>query len=116
MRRSIFTLSLVMPAGNDVDRYLAALYDPQSPDYRRFLDAQAFGARFGLPLADIDAVVAWLDANHVQTVFRPAQRTSLDVSARAGDVNRLFSVTLEDFVTNDGVRFHRPAGQPRLAG
>jgi subtilase family serine protease len=109
-----FTLPLVMPGGADVDRFLAALYDPQSPDYRRFLDAQAFGARFGLPLADIDAVVAWLDANHVETVFRAAQRTSLGVRARAGDVNRLFAVTLEDFVTTDGVRFHRPAGQPRL--
>ena len=109
-----FTLSLVMPAGNDVDNYLAALYDPQSPDYRHFLNAQAFGARFGLPLADIDSVVSWLNANHVQTTFRPAQRTSLEVSARAGDVNRLFSVTLEDFMTKDGVRFHRPTGQPTL--
>src|SRR5512133_921620 len=40
-----FTVSLVMPAGNDVDTYLAALYDPQSPDYRHFLNAQAFGER-----------------------------------------------------------------------
>ena len=109
-----FTLSLVLPGAADVDRFLAGLYDPRSPDYRRFLDAAAFGDRFGLRMADIDAVVGWLDANHVQTVFRPAQRTSLGVRARAGDVNRLFEVRLEDFVTKEGVPFHRPAGQPRL--
>src|SRR6188508_1386086 len=64
-----FTLSLVLPAGNDVNNYLAALYDPQSPEYRHFLNAQAFGARFGLPLAEIDSVVNWLTANQVQTTF-----------------------------------------------
>jgi subtilase family serine protease len=109
-----FTLALVVPGSADATRFLADLYDPQSADYRRFLNAEAFGARFGLPLADIDAVVSWLGANGVQTLFRPAQRTSLEVRARAGDVNRLFGLTLEDFATGAGRRFHRPTNQPTL--
>jgi kumamolisin len=109
-----FTLSLVVPGSADATRYLTGLYDPQSANYRQFLSADAFGARFGQPLADIDAMVSWLGSNGVQTLFRPVQRTSLEVRARAGDVDRLFAVTLEDFTTADGVRFHRPTNQPTL--
>jgi hypothetical protein len=66
-----FTLSLVMPGQAEMSAFLSGLYDPASPDYRHFLNAEAFGARFGLPLADIESVVAWLDQNGLAVLSGP---------------------------------------------
>jgi subtilase family serine protease len=109
-----FTLSLVLPGEHEMRAFLNGLYDMRSPDYRQFLDAASFGARFGLPLADVDNVLAWLTNSGFEVVMRPPQRTSLTVRGRVADVNRLFRITLVDWRTPDGVRYHRPQGEPQL--
>jgi subtilase family serine protease len=109
-----YTVSLVLPGESELAAFLAGLNDPASADYRHYIDAGSFGARFGLPAAEIDAVVAWLEANRMEVVFRPPQRTSLTVRGRAADVERLFAVTLTDWQTAEGQRYHRPNGVPQL--
>jgi subtilase family serine protease len=109
-----FSVSLVLPGERELKSFLKGLYDPNSPDYRHFLDAAGFGERFGLPLADVDAVVSWLESNRLQVLSRAPQRTSLTARGPAGDINRLFGVTLTDWQTAKGERFHRPAGEPTL--
>lgn len=109
-----FSVSLVLPGERELKSFLAGLYDPASPDYRHFLDAAGFGERFGLPIADVDAVVDWLETNGLEVMSRAPQRTSLTARGRVADINRLFGVTLSDWQTAKGQRFHRPAGEPSL--
>lgn len=110
----MFTVSLVLPREQEMRSFLVDLYDPRSSDYRKFLKASGFGARFGLPIADIEGVVSWLNSKGFEVVTRPPQRTSLSARGRAGDVNRAFGVTLVDWQTAKGQRYHRPVGEPRL--
>lgn len=109
-----FSLSLVLPGEREMRVFLEDLYDPQSPNYRHFLKAPAIGERFGLPLSEIESVVSWLAGNGLEVVLRPPQRTSLTVRGRAADVNRAFGVTLVDWQTAQGVRYHRPQAEARV--
>jgi subtilase family serine protease len=111
---TVFTVSLALPGEQQMRAFLEAVYDPRSPEYRQFLDAKSFGARFGLSLDEIDGVVSWLGENGIEVVMRPAQRTSITVRGRVADVNRLFGVTLVDWRTAKGYRYHRPSGEPMV--
>ena len=53
-----FELALQLPGARALDAYLAALYDPSSSSYRRFLTAAQFGEQFGLPLSRIANIPA----------------------------------------------------------
>lgn len=91
-----FSLVLRVPDQAGLDAYLAGLYDPKSPDYHRFLTAPEFGARFGLSGDRVDRVEQWARDAGLEVVQTYLQRTAIRVRAAAGDVNRLFAVTLMD--------------------
>ena len=55
-------VSLRTRDADGLSRLLAAQRDPASPSYHAWLDPQTFGARFGLPEADYDAILSWFAA------------------------------------------------------
>ena len=108
-----FMVSLNLRDEQGLDSFLAGLNDPASDDYQSFLSASEFGHRFGLPQDAVDRVVAWLRSTGLQASAMP-QRTSVAVSGAAVAVNQLFGITLEDWSTVDGKRFHEPNGAPQI--
>ncbi|HLY13254.1 MAG TPA: protease pro-enzyme activation domain-containing protein, partial [Candidatus Limnocylindrales bacterium] len=56
----VFDADLLLPGAGGIASAAAAISDPAGPAYRRYLSAADFGARFGLPLADIAHVASWL--------------------------------------------------------
>src|SRR5215472_17082719 len=44
----------------DLERFLAQLGNPSSPNYRRYLTPKQFGQRFGMSSNDLNKVIAWL--------------------------------------------------------
>ena len=109
-----FTVVLELPGRTAMQRFLAALDDPASPDFHRYIDATEFGRRYGLPEATIDRVSAWLAGGGLEITSRHPQRTGLGARGRAAQVNALLDVRLVDHVTADGVRFHAPVGRPAI--
>jgi kumamolisin len=107
------TVSLRLQDQAALATYLAGLSDPSSANYRQYLSAAEFGARFGLPLAEIDRVVAWLSDGGL-AVTRLPQRTSLLASGTAGQVERLLGIALLDRQTAAGRRYHVPVGTPQV--
>ena len=107
-----FSLVLRLPGADDLDRYLAALHDPAAPQYRRFLDAAAFGERFGLRDGDLRRVRQWLSrAGLVETVAHP-QRTAIEVRGTIGRVSEIFGVTFVDRLDPlSGQVYHSPVGE-----
>lgn len=91
-----FSLVLRVADQGGLDAYLAGLYNPNSPDYHRFLTAPQFGERFGLSRERIERVERWVRDAGLEVVQTYLQRTAIRVRAPAGDVNRLFAVTLID--------------------
>ncbi len=106
-----FTVSLNLRDGGGLADFLERLNDPRSPDFQQFLSAAEFGERFGLGSAAVDRVVAWLESTGLSAYPMP-QRTSIAVSGAAGGVNRLLGVTLVDWKTSAGDRYHQAGTDP----
>src|SRR5215467_12968917 len=49
-----------------LERYIGELESQGSPNFHRWLTAQEFGAKFGVPSSDLEAVTAWLRAEGFQ--------------------------------------------------
>lgn len=95
------------------DAYLNALQDPASPDYQRWLDSEAIGARFGADDRDLAAVSAWLRAQGMQVDSVSPTRRTVRFSARAADVERVFATRLDLYGTGVTKRM-APASSPVL--
>ena len=108
-----FSVSLRLPGEAQMNAYLAGLTTPGSPSFRQYLSPDEFGARFGLADPDVQRVVHWLGDAGLAAQTTP-QRTSIQVSGTAGQVNTLLGITLNDRQSSSGVRYHVPAGQPQV--
>ncbi|MBV8982283.1 MAG: S8/S53 family peptidase, partial [Acidimicrobiia bacterium] len=110
-----FDVTLKAPDQTRLVAFLTSVQDPRSPDYRRFLDAPTFGARFGPSDADLAPVDTWLHNGGISVVDRYPQRTALAVTGRSVDVERLLHVRMQDFWSaRDNRRYHAPQGTPEV--
>lgn len=73
---------------------LAAISDPDSPEYGRFLTDAEFDAKYGPSDSDVAAVRAHLEANGLQVTHLPANRTFIAATGSAAQVSRAFSTRL----------------------
>ena len=106
-----FSLVLRLPRQDRLRRFLHELDDPASPGYHRFIDARAFGQRFGASGAVLDSATAQLARDAIQVTARYPQRTALDVRTTAGTLDKVFGVQLMNYRSTDGRRFHAPIGR-----
>jgi subtilase family serine protease len=107
-----FSAVLQMAHEDALQRFLDGVNDPASPSYRHFLDAAAFGRRFGLPLADIARARRELEDGGLRVTASYPQRTSLDLRGSVAALGDVFGVRMGEFVTKDGRRFHAPLSDP----
>ncbi|MEX2546640.1 MAG: S53 family peptidase [Chloroflexota bacterium] len=108
-----FTVSLNLRDEDGMTALLERLNDPASLDFHQYISATAFGERFGLPSEDVARVVGWLESAGLRAAAVP-QRTSISVSGSASSVNQLLGITLHDWSSPNGERFHRPSGLPAV--
>ena len=96
--RAVVDFSLVLARAHPrrLHRFLAAVDDPRSPGFHRFLDARAFGRRFGVSDTALRRVRRRLRVDGIRVIRAYPQRTALDVSAPAGVVERIFRTRLTD--------------------
>ena len=106
-----FSLVLRLPGQRRLARFLDNLENPASATYHHFIDAAAFGARFGLPRTLLDRATARLARDAVRVTGSYPQRTALEVRATAGTIDRLFGLRLRDYQGADGRHFHAPTGR-----
>ena len=108
---ALLVLRLREPA---IARYLRGLVDPSSPLFEHYGDAASFGARFGLSNGDLAALRRALARSGLRVTKSYPQRTALRVEGTAAELSRVFDVTLRDYVTPQGVRYHAPATAARI--
>ena len=99
MEHILVALSLTPAAKAGLDALLSAQQDPSSPEYRRWLTPDEFGGRFGRSDAELSRLAAWMQG-HGLDVEVARGRLSLDVSGRAGDVERAFGTRIAEYVVN----------------
>jgi subtilase family serine protease len=93
---------------------LAQIYDPQSPQYRRYLSADDFTQRFGPTDTDYQAVAQHLQALGLRVVGQHANRLILDVEGNADQIQAAFHVRLHEYRRGDGSSFFGPDDEPSL--
>ncbi len=89
-------ISIGLPLRNqaELDGLLRDLYDPQSPEFRRFLTVEQFTERFGPTEADYAAVAAFVERYGLTVRRTSRNRLVLDVGGTAGNVERAFDIEL----------------------
>ncbi len=89
-------LVLVLPLRHEpeLENFLQQLYDPSSPDYRRFLTVEEFTARFGPSQTDYDAVIQFAAAHGLTVVGTSVNRLNVDVTASVSNIEKALHVTM----------------------
>jgi subtilase family serine protease len=87
-------ISLPLRNSKQLDALLESIYDPQSPQYRRFLSVAEFTDRFGPSAADYDKAVAFFEHNGFVAGPRAANRYLVALDGKVSDVERVFHVTM----------------------
>ncbi|MFP5276849.1 MAG: Ig-like domain repeat protein [Acidobacteriota bacterium] len=89
---------------------LAALQDPNSPQYHHWLSASAFADAYANSPAAVAAVVAWLQSQGFQVAPLPAGRGWIEFSGTVSQVEQAFQAQMEMIAGSGG------SPRPVLAG
>jgi len=107
-------LGLPLPDPAGLDAFIATLYDPRSPNYRRFLNPQDFADRFGPSRADYQALIDFARAEGLTLSATHTSRLLLQVRGRADRIERMFHVALGRRRRADGTQFFAPDNEPSV--
>lgn len=96
-----------------LDRYQAELLDAGSPNYHRWLTPQQFGKLYGPADADLDAVVAWLQARGLTVAPVAPGRTSIEFSGNVSQIESALHTSIHTYAAF-GIAFLANATDPQI--
>ena len=88
-------ISLPLRNQNELDTLLQQLYDPASPNYRRFLTAQQFTDQFGPTVVDYQRVIGFAQAHGLKIAHTFSNRLIVDVSGPAANIEQAFQIRMQ---------------------
>ncbi len=93
------SLSIGLPLRNtaELEKLLAELYDPASPNFHKYLSSQEFTARFGPTELDYAGVKAFAQANGLSIAGTYSNRMVLEVEGSVSNIERAFGITLNTY-------------------
>lgn len=109
------SLAISLPLRNEaeLDELLQEIYDPQGPNYHRYLGVQEFSSRFGPAESDYAAVLNFAHANGLEVIDTAANRMVLDVEGPAANIESAFHVTMNIYQhPTEGRTFYAPDREP----
>ncbi|MGA9721470.1 MAG: protease pro-enzyme activation domain-containing protein, partial [Candidatus Binatus sp.] len=83
-----------------LDKYLAEVEDPKSPNYHHWLTADEFGARYGLASEDLTAISNWLKSHGFAVNRVYPNGIVIDFSGTAGQVSAAFHTAIHSLEVN----------------
>jgi subtilase family serine protease len=99
------TLSLSTAQHETLNRLLEEQRDPLSPQYRKWLPPEEFGARFGPSRKDIEQVGAWLETQGLTIEHIARGRGWIEFSGPAERMESAFHTELHYYQTEDEAHF-----------
>jgi len=114
-QRLSLAISLPLPNEAALDEQLREIYDPQSPNFHRYLSVQEFTSQFGPSASDYAALRNFAEASGLKVVDDAANRLVLDVEGPAANIESAFHVTLGVYQHPTEARtFYAPDREPAL--
>jgi uncharacterized repeat protein (TIGR01451 family) len=112
------SLAIGLPLRNqqELDTLLQQLYDPSSPNYRRYLTPEQFTERFGPTQKDYQALMDFAKSNGLAVTATHPNRVVLSVAADVTDIQRAFHLTMRVYRHPREERdFYAPDVEPSVA-
>jgi subtilase family serine protease len=97
----------------DLDRFLADLANPKSPNFHKYLTPAQFGERFGLSLNDIAKITNWLQSQGFTNIQVANGRNQISFDGNVGQIESAFSLEMHNYAV-DGVVHLANAGEPAI--
>ena len=110
-------LAIGLPLRNqqELDALLQQLYDPASPNYRRYLTPEQFTERFGPTETDYQALMDFAKSNGLTVTVTHPNRVVLDVAGTVTDIEKAFHLTLRVYRHPPEARdFYAPDVEPSV--
>ncbi|WP_263409124.1 FG-GAP-like repeat-containing protein [Terriglobus tenax] len=112
------SFAIVLPLRNqaELNDLLKRLYDPSSPDYRKFLSVAQFTEQFGPTAQDYESVASYARANGFSVAAAPANRMVLSLTGTVAQVESAFGVHMNYYQhPTENRTFFSPDREPSLA-
>ncbi len=94
---------------------LQQLYDPSSPQFRRYVSAAQFTEQFGPTAQDYAAAIAFARRSGLAVTATHANRLLLDVEAPVADIERAFHLKLQVYPhPTESRTFYAPDAEPAV--
>jgi subtilase family serine protease len=112
----VLDLALGLPLRNKaaLDALNQDLYNPQSPNFRKFLTPQQFRDQFGPTEADYQRVADFALSHHLIVTRRHSNRLILDVRGTVAQVESAFHLHLLQHSRRDQSLFFAPDAEPSI--
>src|SRR5438477_5643395 len=110
-------IAIGLPLRNqsDLEDLLRQLYDPNSPNFHKFLTTSEFTERFGPTEKDYESVMQFVQANGLTIANKHPNRLVLDVEGSASNVELALEVTLRVYQHPTEARdFFAPDAEPSV--
>jgi kumamolisin len=79
------------------DAFVLSQYDPNSPNFHKWIDGEEFGRRFGAPDADVQALTAYLKAHGFTNITVSATKLFISADATVGNAEKAFNTKLANY-------------------
>lgn len=93
--------------------FLAAVHNPGSPSYRKWLTPAQFGAAYGLSDDDLQAVQNWLQSHDLKIERIPLARNVIEFSGSVEQVQNAFHTSIHTFLVN-GEKHYANLSDPQI--
>jgi xanthomonalisin len=108
------TIGLVIPNMTALTQTAAAIADPNSPSYRKYLTPEQFADQFGAKSADYQTVLTWAQSNNL-TATTHRNRFVVTVQGAVADIEPALNVHMNYRLRADGTQFFAPDAEPTVA-
>ncbi len=103
LRKMVMVLKRSAQQEADLAAFNERQYDPTSPDFHRWLDAEEFGRLYGPSDADMAAVTSWLKNSGFQIDEVSKGRVSIQFTGTIAEVQKAFHVEMHRYLVNGKV-------------
>lgn len=104
----------VLDGADALAAYVDQVSDPNSPLYRHYLTPEEETARFGPTVCNYQAIIDWLKAGGVTIIQTYDDRTLLEATGTAAQLDALLHITLNEYRRRDGTTFFAPDRDPSV--
>jgi hypothetical protein len=115
-RTTQLRLAIGLPLRNEdeLDLLIAQLADESSPNFRHYLSAEQFAAKFGPTEQDYQELMQFVRENGLQVTGTHSNRLLLDVSGGVPEIEKTFHVKMMAYQHESRGEFYAPDREPSL--